>query len=27
MGYVRARTSIPFDELVLGILRRGGVVA
>ena len=26
MGYVRARTDIPFDELVLGILRRGGVV-
>ena len=26
MGYVRARTSISFDELVLGILRRGGVV-
>ena len=26
MGYVRARTNIPFDELVLGILRRGGVV-
>lgn len=26
MGYVRARTSIPFDELVLGILRRGGVI-
>jgi uncharacterized protein (DUF58 family) len=26
MGYVRARTRIPFDELVLGILRRGGVV-
>jgi len=23
---VRARTSIDFDELVLGILRRGGVV-
>lgn len=26
MGYVRARTSIPFDDLVLGILRRGGVI-
>ena len=26
MGYVRARTDIPFDELVLGILRRGGVI-
>jgi len=26
MGYVRGRTSVPFDELVLGILRRGGVV-
>lgn len=26
MGYVRARTNVPFDELVLGILRRGGVV-
>lgn len=26
MGYVRARTSIPFDDLVLGILRRGGVL-
>ena len=26
MGYVRARTGIPFDDLVLGILRRGGVV-
>ncbi|MDA1263588.1 MAG: DUF58 domain-containing protein [Planctomycetota bacterium] len=26
MGYVRARTGIAFDELVLGILRRGGVV-
>lgn len=26
MGYVRARTEIPFDDLVLGILRRGGVV-
>jgi len=26
MGYVRAHTSVPFDELVLGILRRGGVV-
>ena len=26
MGYVRARTHVPFDELVLGILRRGGVV-
>ena len=26
MGYVRARTTVPFDELVLGILRRGGVV-
>ena len=26
MGYVRARTQIPFDELVLGVLRRGGVV-
>lgn len=27
MGYVRARTSLAFDELVLGILRRGGLVA
>ncbi|MBI3820746.1 MAG: DUF58 domain-containing protein [Planctomycetes bacterium] len=26
MGYVRARTTIPFDELVLGILRRGGLI-
>ena len=26
MGYVRARTNVPFDELVLGILRRGGVI-
>ncbi|MCP3917518.1 MAG: DUF58 domain-containing protein [bacterium] len=26
MGYVRARTDIPFDDLVLGILRRGGIV-
>lgn len=26
IGYVRARTNIPFDELVLGILRRGGLV-
>ncbi|MEE8467593.1 MAG: DUF58 domain-containing protein [Planctomycetota bacterium] len=26
MGHVRARTDVPFDELVLGILRRGGVV-
>lgn len=26
IGYVRARTSDPFDELVLGILRRGGLV-
>jgi uncharacterized protein (DUF58 family) len=26
MGYVRARTHIEFDELVLGILRRGGIV-
>lgn len=26
MGYVRARTTIPFDDLVLGILRRGGLV-
>lgn len=26
MGYVRARTHVPFDELVLGILRRGGVI-
>ena len=25
-GYVRARTDIPFDDLVLGILRRGGLV-
>lgn len=26
MGYVRARTSVPFDELVLRLLRRGGLV-
>ncbi|MFT7679838.1 MAG: hypothetical protein ACI8QC_003843 [Planctomycetota bacterium] len=26
MGYVRARTDIDFDELVMRILRRGGVV-
>lgn len=26
IGYVRARTDVPFDELVLGILRRGGIV-
>ena len=26
MGYVRAHTHVPFDDLVLGILRRGGVV-
>jgi uncharacterized protein (DUF58 family) len=26
MGYTRARTSVPFDELVLRILRRGGLV-
>ena len=26
MGYVRARTDLPFDELVLRILRRGGLV-
>jgi uncharacterized protein (DUF58 family) len=26
MGYARARTSVPFDELVLRILRRGGLV-
>lgn len=25
-GYVRARTDVPFDDLVLGILRRGGLV-
>lgn len=27
VGYVRALTSIPFDELVLKILKRGGLVA
>jgi uncharacterized protein (DUF58 family) len=27
IGYVRARTTIPFDDLVLGILRRGGLVS
>lgn len=26
MGYVRARTEVPFDELVLGVLRRGGLL-
>ena len=26
MGYVRARTGVPFDDLVLRILRRGGLV-
>ena len=26
MGYCRARTDVPFDELVLRILRRGGLV-
>jgi uncharacterized protein (DUF58 family) len=25
-GYVRAHTDVPFDDLVLGILRRGGLV-
>ena len=26
IGYARAKTNIPFDELVLRILRRGGLV-
>lgn len=26
MGYVRARTDVPFDDLVMRILRRGGVI-
>lgn len=26
MGFVRARTSVPFDQLVLTILRRGGLI-
>jgi len=26
MGFVRALTSVPFDQLVLTILRRGGLI-